>query len=325
MSAERYERQERVLSAVGISGLVLVGARGVAFIASSESEASSTLTIALAVAMLACLVLLGFAARARARFVRAVIGDEETPIVPLEERTAAGTSWVRRVVAAAACIAAIGALAYAAAPPSLKKLRWTFVEPAAAPAELGLRAHDGDSGAWQVEDDSYATGARALVNREGNPTAAPAVIVATSAFTRDLRASTRCKVAPDMAASACGVVFRFRDSASYHVARLDIGEGALVVSQVSGGRERVLGKREAKASPGVWQELALEARGSRIRLSLNAGSTLEVVDVAPSVAGNVGLWSPAAGIAYFDELTVDPLPASAQAFELLPLLGKSSS
>jgi hypothetical protein len=98
-----------------------------------------------------------------------------------------------------------------------------------------------------------------------------------------------------------------------------------MIAVVEGGRERILGKQVASLAPGVWQELALEARAGRIRLSLNGSTSLEVVDGAPVAAGRVGLWAPAAGVAYFDELTVDPLPASAQAFELLPLLGRGRS
>lgn len=331
MNAERFERQGRVLSAVGVSGLVFIVARAVVAIAASGDEASSFLALALSSGLVVCLVVLAFAVRARARFRRAFVEENEgvpTPRSPRNSASAASPalSWGRRAIAAAACVAGIGALAYAAAPPSLKKLRWTFIEPTAAPSELGLRAHAVASGEWHLEDDTHATGARALVNREGDPAGAPALIVATSAFTRDLRAVTRCKVSPEMSARACGVVFRFHDEANYHVARLDAVAGELVVSAMSGGRERVLGRREAKAAPGIWQELGLEARAGRIRLSLNGGaSTLEVVDPAPAVAGGVGLWSPAAGVAYFDELTVDPLPASAQAFELLPLLGRGRS
>lgn len=327
MNAERYERQERVLSSVGVSGLVFIAARGIAAIAASENEGASTLGMALGLALLACVVVLGFALRARRRLLRALAG-EGAFAAPGVAASTSSVPWGRRATAALACIAAIGALAYVAAPPSLEKLRWTFTEPAVAPTELGLRsalANGSGSGEWSVEDDAHATGARALVNREGSAAGTPALIVATSAFTRDLRAVTRCKVAPDMPARACGVVFRFRDESNYHVARLDSADGTLVVSALLGGRERVLGTRAAKVAPGVWQELAVEARGARIRLSLNGSSTLDVVDSAPASAGNVGLWSPAAGVAYFDELSVDALPASAQAFELLPLLGKGRS
>jgi hypothetical protein len=86
-----------------------------------------------------------------------------------------------------------------------------------------------------------------------------------------------------MAVRACGVVFRFGDEANYHAARLDAADGQLVVAVMSHGRERILG-RQVVAAPGVWQELALEARAGRIRLSLNGSTTLEVTDGAPDGA-----------------------------------------
>ncbi|MDB4936010.1 MAG: hypothetical protein JWP87_2982 [Labilithrix sp.] len=349
--AAAHARRERVLFAIAASLLALLAARGLlAALAAIAGASSPVVPLASTLGVIACGVLLVAARRARARLdgvvahvrlleiVRDAADHSLGALVVLREPSEPGgagarepvpttrsSSWARRAVAMAACVAAVALLGWAAAPASATKLRWRFVGPDDALSALDLRAQVEGSGEWKVEDHSEATGARALVNGAGDPARGPSLLVATKAWTRDLRAVTRCKVAADQPARACGVVFRFVDDRNYHAARLDAARGALVVARVSQGREQILGTQVAPAPPGVWQELALEARGDRIRLSWNGAAPLEVIDVAPALAGGAGLWAPAAGISYFDELAVDPMPATAQAFELLPLLAKGSS
>jgi hypothetical protein len=345
--AAAHARRERVLFAIAAALLALLGLRGILAALAASTGATSSVPIGWTLSVVACGALLVVARRARARLdvatarvrllelARDAADHTLGPFVVVEAAvaspgprspvSAALSSWARRGVAVAACIAAVTMLAYVAAPASAAKLRWRFLGSEDAPEALGLRAHVEGSGEWRVEDHSQATGARALVNAAGDPTGGPALLVATGAWTRDLRAVTRCKVAPSLPARGCGVVFRFVDERNYHAARLDAADGSLVVARVSGGREEILGKHAAPVAPGVWQELALEARADRILLSWNDSAPLQVIDGAPAVAGGVGLWAPAAGVAYFDELAVDPLPATAQAFELLPLLGRGRS
>jgi hypothetical protein len=116
-------------------------------------------------------------------------------------------------------------------------------------------------------------------------------------------------------------VFRFVDRANYHVARIDHDAKELVVAKVKGGRERVLGKANARVAPGVWQELVVEARGDHIRVSCNRRDVLDVLDPMPGHYGTGGLWAPSSAEAWFDELAIEPLPATSQSLEVLPLLG----
>jgi hypothetical protein len=347
-----HARRERVLFAIAASLLGLLAVRGLlSAVAAFAGGGPPAIPIGSTLALLACGALLVAARRARARLDGAVVqarfleivrdaadhsvgalvvlrGDvarEGAAAQEARSSRSSSSSWTGRAVAMIACVAAIAALGWAVAPASASKLRWRFLGAEAALASLDLRAHVDGSGEWTIEDHSEATGARALVNGAGDPARGPSLLVATKAFTRDLRAVTRCKVAAEQPARACGVVFRFVDDANYHAARLDAAGGVLVIARVSQGREQILGTQVAAASPGVWQELALEARGDRIRLSWNGAAPLDVIDVAPAFAGGAGLWAPAAGVSYFDDLAVDLLPATAQAFELLPLLAKGSS
>ncbi len=320
-SAAQLGRRERVLSLVGLSGLVIVSARGIVDIA-FDDDGSRPLALGLAVAVACCLGVMALAFRTRSTFEHSaahvrflelvrdaadhiespaadqhpyraeerpkeivVLGAEAARAVALAgPRRDEGASWGRRGVAAFACLAAIVTLGWVVGPGAAAKRRWTFLEPTSAPADLGLLAHMRGSGDWQVEDDEQATGARALVNRVGDPAGAPALLIATSMWTRDLRAVTRCKASPNLAARACGVVFRFHDDANYASARLDAAQGALVVTVTERGKERELGRRDAVAAPGVWQELALDVRAGRVRLSWNGQPALDVLDALPASA-----------------------------------------
>jgi hypothetical protein len=343
----RLADRERVLSAIGVAGLLVVATRGIL------GDVTRPLALGLSLAVVICLALLGLARRARAqhegfaahvRFVELVRdatdrapasaghpyrNDEKLEDVIVLGAAAArrastargGASWVKRGLAAAVSLTAIGLLFANATPTPTPRQRWTFVEPPAS-AATGLEARGAGSGAWEVLDDPHATGARALVNRAGDPLAAPALMLAGASWTRDLRAVTRCKVSPDEDAQACGVVFRHRDDANYLSARVDTAQGALVVSATVAGEERVLGRHEVTAPAGVWQELALEVRAGRIRLTWNGQAALDVTDDGPARAGAVGLWAPSAGVSTFDELSVEPLPAQGASNPLLRLVSR---
>jgi hypothetical protein len=322
--ARRLDVESRGLVAAAVGGLTLVSARGIVALLAPSNEATAwplAGALIVSVALLVALHVHGFRKRTRREallghvrmmeLARDVV-DRSTAsaLVVLEEASTSSVvtragSTLRRLGAAVAVAAAIGVvLAWVAArAPQNASRRWTFVESAAVPAQLGLRTHASDSGPWSLEDDAHATGARALVNREGEPGARPGIVTANGLSARDVHATTRCKAAGSKQVRACGLVFRFQDAENHHVARVDLERGALVVAKVSGGVERVVGSLPISASPDVWQEIAVDASGARIRVTWNGTATLEVLDVR-SRAGSVGIWAPSEAEASFDDLSV---------------------
>ncbi len=235
-----------------------------------------------------------------------------------------------RLVAGAVLAVALVVLASAfAGGDSATRHRWTFVDEAASTDVLGFRAAAGRGGEWSIEHDQAATGARSLVNRIGEEDAPPATLVTSLVFARDVRAVTRCRVSQDRGRErpegACGLVFRYLDDGTHHVARIEADTGRIVLARASGGSERVLGSATARGLPGVWQELAVDARGDAIRVSWNGRSVIEVHDVFPSPGGGVGLWAPSSSEAYFDELAVEVFVSAPQVVEVLPLLQRRTS
>jgi hypothetical protein len=203
--------------------------------------------------------------------------------------------------------------------------RWTFVGDAGSPDALGFRVGAPRAGAWSVEDDQAATGARSLVNRVGEEDAPPATLVALHVRARDVHARTRCRVAGDREGDACGVVFRYVDDATHHLARIEPGSRQVVLARVRGGMERVLARTRAPLQAGVWQELAVDARGDVLRVSLNGQGLIDVHDVVPAPIGTVGLWAPSGSEASFDELAIEVFTTAPQVVEVLPFLQRRTS
>lgn len=241
--------------------------------------------------------------------------------------------WRDRIRRAVASVVAITALVGAATllgddGAASTKGHWTFLDTASL-AELGLVAHDERGGVWGLEDHETATGGRALANQRGEAGASPAVLVAIEPRARDVRALTRCKIAPAgnaaVTAASCGVVFRFVDVRNYWIVRADATASSIDVATVSGGRERVARQFSLPEAlrVGEWIELGIEARGDMVKVTLDGRAAL-IAEAAtvPAASGAVGLWAPADATVFFDHFTIETLTATPRALEILPLLGK---
>lgn len=331
--AARLDRDSRVLVVLGIAGMLLVAAWFIAGFAAPALPALAVLAVgsglapAVAAAGLLCVALHAHGLEKRIARERvlahaqlmAVLAHTSpataTATASASASASAGASasasaLARRVVAGVAIATAIGAIGWwtnssAQSARAPKSHRWTFVESAALPSDLGLHSHVAEGGAWALEDDAHATGARALVSREGDLDARPGIVTATGFRARDLRATTRCKASSTKETQSCGLVFRFQDVANHLVARIDAVRGELVVLAVTGGSERVLGSMPVAAKADVWQEISVEAHRGRIRATWNGASTLEVRDGGPTRSGAIGIWAPSAAEASFDELAVE--------------------
>lgn len=255
---------------------------------------------------------------------RAADEPEATPLVVVpagaRDEPARGETPVFFRVALGAGLLAIVAILASFLPSSVRaqKQRWTFVD-AATPADLGLSPRVATAGGWTLEEHPVATGGRAMVNHEGDPGSSPAILLVSGTRARDVRAMTRCK------GESCGIAFRVVDERTYALARIDAPSRRVELVAVADGIERVIDAGSIGGAPEAWQELAVEARGDVVRVASNGRIVLETTSAEPAAVGGVGLWAPAASRAYFDELVVEPLPASPQALEVLPLLGRRST
>lgn len=208
--------------------------------------------------------------------------------------------------------------------PELPRQHWTFVDDATTVFTEFQALADG-AGDWSLEDHGHATGARAVVNGRGASDGPPALFVTETVRARDVHTTTRCKADDTLSVRACGLVHRFVDARNYRVVRLDAAARAVVATVVVDGVEREIGRAPAPFDAGVWTALDVDVRGDVVRAAVNGRETLVVRDALPARIGAVGLWSPAAGVAWFDDLAAEALPAAPVAREVLPLLKRSAS
>jgi hypothetical protein len=326
---------ERGLFATALVGFVIIALRGIAEVS------SAAFAVGLAIALLAFVGVFGWASRIRGRMEHLIrdiqaleitreVSSGAPPRVEVEPyRTRDGAEHPlivvrndsihrlllketpdapvpgvpRAALGAIALVILVGAGSLVFGRGRSATHRWTFADPSE-PNALGFHVSGDRAGKWLVEEHVTATAAHALANRPGEAHAPPATLVAEGIHARDVKASTRCKVST--APSACGLVFRHRDDANHLVARIDFSSRALVLSSVSGGIERQLATAPVRVEPGIWQELVIEARGPRVHATCNGRDAVDVTDAAPS-SGSVGLWVPASGEAYFDDLSIDML------------------
>lgn len=208
--------------------------------------------------------------------------------------------------------------------PELPRQHWTFVDDATT-VFTEFQALADNAGDWSLEEHGHATGARAVVNGLGASDGPPALFVTETVRSRDVHTTTRCKADDTLSVRSCGLVHRFVDPRNYRVVRLDAAERAVVATVVVDGVERELGRAPAPFDAGVWTALDVDVRGDVVRAAVNGRETLSVRDPVPARIGAVGLWSPAAGVAWFDDLAAEALPAAPVAREVLPLLKRSAS
>jgi hypothetical protein len=217
-------------------------------------------------------------------------------------------------------IAGLGVLALAwlgTGKSSTEPRTWMFLEDVTDPRSLGFHTPTAAAGEWVLQFHEDATGARALVNLAGAPAERPATAVVDRPSPRDLQLGARCKVSPDRPEQACGVVFRYQDHGNHYVARVDAAAAVVTLGVVVDGIERLIHAEAADIGTSRWHDLAVQARADHIVVTWNGSKVIDVRDPTLSSQGAVGLWAPADCVAYFDELTVQALPAVLTPAELL--------
>ena len=189
---------------------------------------------------------------------------------------------------------------------------WNFQSDAmnAAPAGFSFgRTGSGREGKWVVVRDSTApSGDHVLAQLDADDTNNRfPVAVADAPTMRDLRLEVRCKPVSGKTDQACGLVFRYRDSDNYYVARANALEDNVNLYHVVKGRRREIKGWNGKVAPNAWHTLAIEARGNRLQVFWEGRPIIDATDDTFRDAGRVGVWTKADSVTYFDALSATPL------------------
>jgi hypothetical protein len=168
----------------------------------------------------------------------------------------------------------------------------------------GLRA------AWKVVDDPTApAGAKVVAETSGDRTSDRFPLLVLDGFeAKDVQVTVAFKPVSGRVDQAAGLVVRLRDPDNYYIARANALESNVRLYKVVGGKRSQFAGKDVVVSSGRWQTLGLSIQGDRLEVRLNGVALFEARDQTFKDAGQVGLWTKADSITYFDDLRVQALP-----------------
>lgn len=100
---------------------------------------------------------------------------------------------------------------------------------------------------------------------------------------------------------AGGLVWRWKDSDNYYVARANALENNVSLYHTTAGSRKTIKYVDAPVTRNVWHALRVEFSGTRIRVLLNGKTYIELDDRNVSGPGAVGVWTKADSITAFDD------------------------
>lgn len=165
------------------------------------------------------------------------------------------------------------------------------------------RTGTGTGSVWKVADDDTAPkGAKVLAQTAEGPTGLFNLCVVDDSRLTDVAVSVAFKAVAGKIDQGGGVVWRYKDSDNYYIARFNPLESNYRLYKVVAGKRQQLATREKLDLPaGKWHTLAVTMKGDRIECRLDGKLHLEATDDTFAAAGKVGLWTKADAQTYFDD------------------------
>jgi hypothetical protein len=165
---------------------------------------------------------------------------------------------------------------------------------------------DGGPAAWVVVEDFTApSGGKVLAQTSTDRTSLRFPLCVYDGFTApDVTVSVSFKPVSGTVDQAAGLVARYRDKNNYYVVRANALENNVRLYKVEGGNRKQFAGANVKVPSGEWQTLALEVKGTHLRVLLNDALLFQADDATFKNAGKVGLWTKADSVTYFDDLRV---------------------
>jgi hypothetical protein len=186
---------------------------------------------------------------------------------------------------------------------------WSFAADAVNEPPRGFYFDTTDNrpkGKWQViADGDRRVVAQLDASRDARRLA---LAVVKDVKLENVRLSCRIKVVSGMAEQSAGILWRYKDSENYLMARLDTGDkNVRLYRVVRGHRVRFGGQECKKLKVDGWYTLRIEHRGDKIKVYLDDEMLFDERDRHFTAPGKIGLWTKGDSIAYFSDLRVQEL------------------
>ena len=171
----------------------------------------------------------------------------------------------------------------------------------------------GRPGTWKTLADQTAPSppnVLAQTDEDGTSYRFP-VCVVDAVTAVDLDFSVRFKPVSGAGDQAAGLVWRYRDQDNYYIVRANALENNVVLYKVEKGKRTDLDPRGAgtfaygkkvRVPSGTWGTLRVVAKGGAFETYLNGEKLFDVDDATFTGSGQVGVWTKADSVTYFDDL-----------------------
>ncbi len=106
---------------------------------------------------------------------------------------------------------------------------------------------------------------------------------------------------------AGGVIWRFKDSDNYYIARANSLEDNVTIYHTKDGKRRSFKGMDIKVAPKEWHTLRVEFNGKSFRVIFD-GKDFTAEDDTISGAGAVGLWTKSDSVTLFDDFEFGGYP-----------------
>jgi len=132
----------------------------------------------------------------------------------------------------------------------------------------------------------------------------------------DVDLSVRFKPVAGAGDQAAGLVWRYRDADNYYIVRANALENNVVLYKVEKGKRTDLDPRgagafaygkKARVPSGAWSTLRVVAKATAFETYLNGEKLFDVDDSTFTGPGQVGVWTKADSVTYFDDLKLTVL------------------
>lgn len=150
---------------------------------------------------------------------------------------------------------------------------------------------------WAVATEPGSTGGGKVLLQDGRGTF-PWCVKNDSALA-DGFVEVRFKPISGNEDQAGGVVWRWKDSGHYYVARANALENNVSLYYVEGGSRKTLKYTDAPVARGVWHTLRVDFSGTRIAVSLDGKRYIELDDNHITGPGAVGVWTKSDSVTAF--------------------------
>lgn len=162
----------------------------------------------------------------------------------------------------------------------------------------------GGAPAWEIKADESGNLVLAQTSTDNTNSRYP-ICVYQDIKAKDVDVLVKFKAIAGKVDQAAGIVVRYKDAQNYYVVRANALEENVRFYKVEAGKRTQLGgKNGVEVVANKWQDLRLVARGNKFEVSLGGEKLFEAEDKTFEDPGQVGVWTKADSVTYFDDMKI---------------------